>query len=108
MHTHVLLSFDLKQNTDSETRKLFDEALERHGWTDCPDVASTKTKVFTEVGKAADVKTTAYMEVVGSTLSAKVREISCVIQCGDSAPLQKTYLHPEFNMLLSERLKLVL
>lgn len=92
MSTHVLLSFDLKQNTSSEARKVFDEALERCGWRDCLEVGSTKTKVFAVSGNAAEAKTYAYMEVYEATLSAKVKEVSCVIHCGDSAPLQRTFL----------------
>ncbi|MGY3305603.1 hypothetical protein ACVK1X_004927 [Pseudomonas sp. PvR086] len=99
MHAYVLLSFDLKQNADAETRKSFDEALERCGWKDCPDVASTKTKKFADGGAAGEVKTAAYMEVYESSLSANVKEISCVIHSGDSEPLQRTFLHPKYNKL---------
>lgn len=92
MHTHVLLSFDLKQNTTNETRKVFDEILEQWGWKDCHEVGSTKTKVFSVGGRTAEAKTYAYMEVYEATISAKVKEVSCVIHCGDSEPLQRTFL----------------
>ncbi|MFJ2357472.1 hypothetical protein [Pseudomonas fluorescens] len=99
MHTHVLLSFDLKQNTDSETRKLFDEALEGRGWKDCSDVGSTKVRVFVEDADISGLKVNAYMEVVDSALRANVKELACVIQCGNSEVLQKTFLHPKLNKL---------
>lgn len=101
MHTHVLLSFDLKQNTSNDARKLFDEALERCGWKDCPEVGSTKTKVFTVGGLTAEAKSGAYMEVYEATLSASIKEISYVIHCGDSEPLQRTFLHPKLNKMLA-------
>ena len=95
MPTHVLLSFDLKRNTDSETRKLFDEALERFGWKDCVDVGSTKTKVFTDSDLTGEAKTDAYMEVYESTRLAGVKEIAFVIHCGDSDPVQRTFISPQ-------------
>lgn len=103
MNTHVLLSFDLKQNTTTERRDLFDERLEGCGWQDCPDVSSTKTKVF--VGRDVEgVKVNATMEIFEAALHARIKETSFVIQCGNLEPVSKTFLHPKLSMLLSERL----
>ncbi|PMX37080.1 hypothetical protein C1Y24_03510 [Pseudomonas sp. MPR-R2A4] len=103
----MLLSFDLKQNTATENRALFDERLEGRGWKDCPDVSSTKTKAF--IGwDAKEVKLNAIMEVYEAALHASIKETSFVIQCGNLEPVSKTLLHPKHNMLLSERLGLSL
>jgi hypothetical protein len=107
MPTHVLLSFDLKQNTDTEHRDRFDERLEASGWKDCPEVSSTKTKAF----KGEDVEesnVTAIMEIYEAALRANIKETSFVIQCGNLEPVSKTFLHPKLNLSLDERLKLAL
>lgn len=106
MPTHVLLSFDLKQNTNTEHRDLFDERLEGCGWKDCPEVSSTKTKAF-KGGDVEESRVTAIMEIYEAALHARIKETSFVIQCGNSEPVSKTFLHPKLNMLLSERLQLI-
>lgn len=107
MNTHVLLSFDLKQNTTPERRALFDEYLEGRDWKDCPDVSSTKTKAF--LGwDAEEVRVNAVMEVYGAALHASIKETSFIVQCGNLEPVSKTFLDPKQNMLLSERLGLSL
>jgi hypothetical protein len=92
MNTNVLLSFDLKQNTTTEHRDLFDEYLEGRGWRDCPDVSSTKTKVF-KGGDAEGVKLNAIVEVYEAVHHAKIKETSFVIQCGNLEPVSKTYIY---------------
>ncbi|MDY7065673.1 hypothetical protein PsexTeo8_21180 [Pseudomonas extremaustralis] len=94
MNTNVLLSFDLKQNTTTERRALFDEYLEGHGWEDCPDVSSAKTKVF-KGGDAEGAKLNALKEVYEAIHRAKIKETSFVIQCGNLEPVSKTYLYPD-------------
>jgi len=93
MNTNMLLSFDLKQNTTTERRDLFDEYLEGREWKDCPDVGSSKTKVFMD-GNAEGAKLNAIMEVYGAIHHAKIAETSFVIQCGNLEPVIKTYLYP--------------
>ncbi|WP_323146447.1 hypothetical protein [Pseudomonas marginalis] len=106
MNTHVLLSFDLKQNTTTVHRDLFDERLEGCGWKDCPDVSSAKTKAFSG-GDAEESKIIAIMEIFEAALHARIKETSFVIQCGNLEPVSKTFLHPKFKKLLSERLGLL-
>lgn len=103
MNTNVLLSFDLKQNTTTERRDLFDEYLEGHGWKDCPDVSSAKTKAF-KGGDAEGAEITAVKEVYEAVHHARIKETSFVIQCGNLEPISKTYLHPGLNDLLLEGL----
>jgi hypothetical protein len=106
MSTHVLLSFDLKQNTDTEHRKLFDQHLETRGWKDCTDVSSTKTKV-SQIGGVEELKVAALMEIYEAALHARIKEISFVVQCGNLEPVSKTFLNPKLKMSLSERLGLL-
>lgn len=106
MHTHVLLSFDLKQNTDTEHRNLFDERLETCGWKDCTDVSSTKTKV-SKSGDLEEIKVAALMEIYEAALHARIKEISFIVQCGNLEPVSKTFLNPKIKMSLSERLGLL-
>lgn len=106
MNTHVLLSFDLKQNVTTENRKLFDGRLEGRGWKDCPDVSSTKTKAFTG-GNVEDVKLAVVMEIYEAALHAKIKETSFVIQCGNLEPFSKTLNRPQSLLTLSQRLGLL-
>lgn len=94
MNTNVLLSFDLKQNITTEHRDLFDEYLEGHGWKDCPDVSSAKTKAF-KGGDAEGAQITAVKEVYEAIYRAKIKETSFVIQCGNLEPVSKTYLYSD-------------
>lgn len=94
MNTNVLLSFDLKQNTTTERRDLFDEYLEGHGWKDCPDVSSAKTKAF-RGGDAEGAKHNALKEIYEAIHHAKIAETSFVIQSGNLEPISKTYLYSD-------------
>ena len=106
MQTYVLLSFDLKQSTDTEHRKLFDKHLETYGWRDCTDVSSTKTKVL-KSGDVEELKVAALVEIYEAALHARIKEISFVVQCGNLEPVSKTFLNPKLKMSLSERLGLL-
>lgn len=97
MPTFVLISYDLKQNADTETRQKFDYTLESFGWKDCSNVASAKTKFFS--GEVADSKTQAVTQIANAVLASGVKEIAYVIQCGNTEPEQKRFLHPEHNVL---------
>lgn len=99
MNTNALLSFDLKQNTNTEHRDLFDEYLDGREWKDCPDVGSSKTKVFMD-GNAGGAKLNAIMEIYGAIHHAKIAETSFVIQCGNLDPVIKTYIYPEPHVAL--------
>lgn len=95
MPTHALISYDLKQNTESDARRNFEYALERLEWKDCKSVASTKTNQFSS--DRLDTVMLVIMDITGAAITAKIKEIAYVVQCGNSPPVQKTFKNPNFQ-----------